>query len=102
MLLYEELGKVSPGQQQSFYRAHMTGDEATNASYCGQYFAQTLSALNAHVDYVLNESEELGVQQMTKQDTESHTMLPLIMSHNQFVKKYTSELVEQNLDNVIS
>ena len=101
MLLYEELGKVSPEQQQSFYRAHMTGDEETNASYRGQYFAQTLSALNAHVDYVLNELEELGVRQMTKQDTESHPRLPLIMNHNQFVKN-TSELVKQNLDNVIS
>ena len=108
-LLYEELGKESPDEQQSFYQAHMSGDEATKASYHEQYFPQSLAALRQHVTYILNELEELGEWQMTIQnkerhtslDTERHPRLPLIKSHNEFVKN-SFDLVQQNLDNMAS
>mmetsp|Transcript_26622 Transcript_26622/g.56251 ORF Transcript_26622/g.56251 Transcript_26622/m.56251 type:complete len:443 (+) Transcript_26622:135-1463(+) len=101
VLLYTELGKISPEEQQSFYQAHLMGDEATKSNYHNQYFPQTLAAIQQHVNYVLNELEELGVWQRTKMDTALHPRLPLIMKHNEFVKN-TFQLVQQNLNNMMS
>lgn len=102
VLLYELL-KVSPEEQQYFYQAHMSGDEGTKASYHDQYFAQTYRSLTSHVDYILNELEELGIGLETQiaqgQDKKRHPRLPLIMRHNEFVKA-TFDNVRQNLDNM--
>ena len=102
VLLYVELGKVSPVDQGAFYEAHVAGDEGTKSGYHGQYFGGTLEALNAHVDYILNEVEELGVWQMTNLDnTSNHPRLPLIQRHNEYVKNIFDR-VKQNLDSMIS
>lgn len=101
VLLHEELGKVNYDEQQAFYQAHMSGDEATKSNYHSQYFPQTLAALQKHVDYILNELGELGVWQMTGLNADRHPRLPLIMRHNEFVKN-TFDLVKQNLNNMSS
>eukprot|EP00985_Skeletonema_marinoi_P017012 scaffold9252_cov160-Skeletonema_marinoi.AAC.3 len=102
VLLYELL-KVSPEEQQHFYQAHMSGDEGTKASYHDQYFAQTYKSITSHVDYILNELDELGIGLETQiaqgQDKKRHPRLPLIMRHNEFVKG-TFDNVRQNLDNM--
>jgi len=102
VLLYELL-KVSPEEQQYFYQAHVSGDEGTKASYHDQYFAQTYKSISSHVDYILNELEELGIGLETQirngQDKRRHPRLPLIMRHNEFVKG-TFDNVRQNLDNM--
>ncbi|KAL7528092.1 hypothetical protein ACHAXR_002264 [Thalassiosira sp. AJA248-18] len=89
VLLYQELGKVSQEQQQAFYQAHMAGDEALKQSYHIQYFAQTLAVLQKHVNFLVNELDELGlgleIQVAQGQDAERHPRLPLIMRHNEFV-----------------
>mmetsp|Transcript_2760 Transcript_2760/g.5002 ORF Transcript_2760/g.5002 Transcript_2760/m.5002 type:complete len:450 (-) Transcript_2760:130-1479(-) len=97
ILLYEELGKSSE-EQQAFYRAYMTGDEASKQSYHEQYFPKTLSVLQKHVDYLMNELDELSENSWRK-DVKRHPRLPLLMRHNEFVRN-TLELVQQNLDNI--
>ena len=100
ILLYTELGKISPEQQQAFYQAHTVGDEDTKSTYHNQYFGQTLAALQQHLSYVLNELEELSVWQMTKQDNAGeHPRLPLIMRHNEMVKNIFL-MVQHNLDSM--
>ena len=106
ILLYDELTKVSPNDQQTFYQACMSGDdEATKQSYYNQYFAQTLATLKQHVDYIVNELDELslGLETQMKQgeDAIRHPRLPLIISHNEFVSN-TFEVVQANLDNMLS
>ena len=105
ILLYEELGKVSSNDQQSFYQACMSGDEATKQQYHNQYFAQTLATLKQHVDFIVNELDELSLgletQMAQGEDAIRHPRLPLIMSHNEFVSN-TFEVVQTNLDNMLS
>jgi len=104
VLLYELL-KVSPQEQQYFYQAHIAGDEGTKASYHDQYFAETFQSIQSHVNYILNELDELGMGLETQiaqgQDAKRHPRLPLIMRHNEFVK-FTFYSVRQNLDNMIA
>lgn len=101
VVLYEQLGKGSPDQQQAFYQAHMMGDEATKHNYHSEHFLQTHTALKAHVDFLVNELDELEVGLETQmnqgQDAELHPRLPLIIAHNTFVGK-TLDAVQQNLD----
>ena len=111
VLLYELLLKVSlPDEQQQFYQAHMTGDDddegtTIKASYHEQYFAQTFQSIQSHVNYILNELDELGMGLETQiaqgQDATRHPRLPLIMRHNEFVK-CTFDNVQQNLDNMFA
>lgn len=97
VLLYQELGRDRE-QQQAFYDAHIAGDFATKQEYHQHYFSLTLKALQKHVDYFLIELEELSQNSWNK-DVQRHPRLPLIMSHNEFVKN-TFERVQQNLDNM--
>eukprot|EP00568_Trieres_chinensis_P002291 CAMPEP_0183294232 /NCGR_PEP_ID=MMETSP0160_2-20130417/2649_1 /TAXON_ID=2839 ORGANISM="Odontella Sinensis, Strain Grunow 1884" /NCGR_SAMPLE_ID=MMETSP0160_2 /ASSEMBLY_ACC=CAM_ASM_000250 /LENGTH=210 /DNA_ID=CAMNT_0025455513 /DNA_START=146 /DNA_END=778 /DNA_ORIENTATION=- len=99
VLLFQELGK-SPEEQNYFYQAHMMGDEALKQQYHEQYFTQTLSALQKHVDYLVIELDELS-ENTWRKDNERYPRLPLIMRHNEYVRSIF-ELVQQNLDNMSS
>ncbi|CAJ1945965.1 unnamed protein product [Cylindrotheca closterium] len=105
VLLFQELAQVSPDDQQLFYNAHMNNDEALKRKYHELYFPQTLSALRNHVDFLLNELEELGMGLETQMDQGldpwRYPRLDLILRHNEFVKN-TFELVQQNLHNMSS
>jgi hypothetical protein len=105
VLLYELLKVSSPDEQQHFYQAHVSGDEGTKASYHDQYFALTFQSISTHVNYKINELDELGMGLETQiaqgQDAKRHPRLPLIMRHNEFVK-VTFDNVRQNLDNMIA
>lgn len=90
--------QISPDDRSAFYRAHATGDEATKRVYHERYFPETLSALRRHVDYLVNELEELSESSWRK-DVERHPRLPLVMRHNEFVKD-TFERVQQQLDDM--
>lgn len=96
VLLYQELDREDRQQQQAFYEAHMAGDLALKQQYHQQYFSLTLKALQQHVDYLILELEELCETNWRK-DVKRHPRLPLIMSHNEFVKSMF-ERVQQNLD----
>ena len=95
---------MSPTEQQAFHRAHMTGDEATKQYYHEQYFSQTLQVLKTHVDYLMNELDDLSESSWRKtfrKDQNHHPRLPLILRHNNFVREIFA-LVEQNLDGMSS
>ena len=95
---------TSPEEQQAFYQAHMSGDEGTKQYYHEQYFAQTLTVLRAHVDYLMNELDDLSESSWRKtfrKGSSSHPRLPLILRHNNFVRGIF-ELVQQNLDGMAS
>jgi len=78
----------------------MMGDEATKQSYYERFFTKTHSVLQKHVDYLMNELDELSENSWRK-DIDRNPRLPLLMRHNEFVRN-TFELVQQNLDNMVS
>lgn len=94
----------SSEEQQAFYQAHMVGDEGTKQYYHEQYFPDTLAALRKHVDYLVNELDELSENSWRKtfrKDENRHPRLPIILEHNNFVRDIF-ELVQQNLDSMAS
>jgi hypothetical protein len=74
----------------------MAGDEASKQNNHEKYYSQTLKALQKHVDYLVQELDELSEMSWRK-DVERHPRLPLLLQHNDFVRG-TFELVQQNLD----
>lgn len=115
MLFYHETGDVSEevwdvllykvlennrDVQQSFYQAHMQGDAATKASIHEQYFCETATALQRHVDTFLQQLEGLAAKKVGK-DVNEHPRLPLIMRHNEFVKE-TFLKVKANVDPMVA
>ncbi|KAL7480410.1 hypothetical protein ACHAW6_006100 [Cyclotella cf. meneghiniana] len=104
VILYEELAKVSPKEQEIFHQAHINGDEATKQAYHDQYMGRTMGSLQSHVNYLINELDELEIGLLTQidqgRDANRHPRLPLLMRHNEFVKR-TLENVEQNLGNMM-
>ncbi len=82
----------------------MNGDEASKQYYHDQYFAQTLALLRQHVDYLMNELDDLSESSWRKtfrKDNHLHPRLPLILRHNNFVRDIF-ELVQRNLDDMAS
>ena len=105
MLFYRETGDVSPEvydvllyellggnelqdyqTQRTFYEAHMTGDYETKQSILNAYWGQTQQALLDHIDNFLYDLDKLG-QKGFGRSIDEHPRLPLIMSHNDFVKQ---------------
>jgi hypothetical protein len=102
VLLYEQLGSTGAAeQQQVFYQALLSGDDASTQAFHQQLFPETLRALQLHVEFLVNELEELeiGIEMQVTRGTHAsrHPRLPLLRKHNAFVKK-TFDLVQQNLD----
>lgn len=96
VLLYDVLGQ-SLQEREAFYQAHMAGDQATKQIYHQKHFKQTLATLKKHVDYLVNELDELSESTIWKRRNEKHPRLPLLMKHNDFVRDIFNR-VQQNLD----
>lgn len=99
VLLYQALANERDVQQ-AFYNAHMQGDAATKASIHQQYFLETSTALQSHVDKFLKLLEDLSLKSEGK-DYNEHPRLPLILRHNEFVKE-TFLKVKANLDPMVA
>jgi hypothetical protein len=99
VLLYQELAK-NRDVQQAFYDAHMQGDADTKRSIHEQYFLETATALQSHVDSFLKLLDELSVKSVGK-DYNEHPRLPLILQHNEFVKESFLK-VKANLDPMVA
>ncbi len=84
VLLYQILA-ADTNLQQGFYQAYTTGDAETKAGYHQQYYANTLEALKNHVVGTLMDIDQLTETAYTK-DPSTHPRLPVILSHNEFVK----------------
>ena len=99
VLLYKVL-ENNRDVQQSFYQAHMQGDTATKASIHEQYFCETATALQRHVDTFLQQLDGLAAKKVGK-DINEHPRLPLIMKHSEFVKE-TFLKVKANVDPMVA
>lgn len=88
----------NPNEQQAFYQACVAGDEVLKQSYHEQYFSHSLSRLQKHVNYLVNELDEMAEFKWNK-NTERHPRLPLLLRHNEFVMS-TFEIVQQTLDDI--
>jgi hypothetical protein len=99
VLLYDAV--LSPQDQQAFYQAFLAGDEPTRQHCHEQNFAQTLRVLRKHVNFLMNELEELemGIETQAKRGTHffRYPRLPLLLKHNEFVKNIM-EKVQLNVD----
>lgn len=115
MLFYKETGEVSQEvwdvllyqhlesdkeTQRTFYEAHMTGDMETKQSIHQYYRLETVTALKKHVDTFLNQLDGLSEKATTK-DINEHPRIPVILRHNEFVKK-TFLTVKDRLDPMVA
>lgn len=111
MLFYKDTGDVSQevydvllyqilasdrNLQEGFYQAHMNGDVETKANYHQQYYSYTSEALVKHVEDTLKELDKLSNIARQK-DVATHPRVPVILAHNEFVKK-TFLTVKARLD----
>jgi len=95
----------SSEEQQTFYHAHMTGDEATKSTYHEQYFPHTLAVLQKHVEFLVSELDEAYIRMedqsfissVDSDDEGGHPRLPLISKHNNYVRGIV-ELVKRYLE----
>lgn len=85
VLLYQVL-EGDPAAQEQLYQAQMNEDYGTKQAFHEHYFPQTNVALRNHVDTFLRDLEKLSNKGVGK-DISTHPRLPLIIQHNEFVKK---------------
>jgi len=86
VLLYQIL-EVEVELKEAFYQAHMNGDDATKQAFHQQWwYLKTSTALQKHVDTFINKLDDLALKSKGKNLLE-HPRLPLILQHNEFVKK---------------
>ncbi len=103
VVLYEQLDKNNSPQKQEFYQAFMSGDEVTKQRLHEEHFSLTVQALESHVDFLVNELDELeiGIETQLKYGSHAHRhpRLPLLRRHNMYVKTIL-ERVQENLSNM--
>ena len=73
----------------------MSGDEKLKQTYHEQHLVSTYNTLQAHVDFIVQELDDLSKSR--KKEDENHPRLPLLMNHNLFVRDIFY-LVQMNLD----
>jgi len=100
VLLYAKVLASNKEHKQAFYEAHISGDVETKQSYHQFYFPQTATTLKKHVDTFLEELDTLLAKSDGK-DVYEHPRLPLILSHNEFVK-HTFLRVKAQLDPMVA
>ena len=97
VVLYDCLTKQSKlDDRNALYEAHMNGDAETKAMIHTQYSADTIKALQDHVDGFLKQLDTLN-NRASNRDINIFPRLPLIVRHNDFVKE-TFLTVKANLD----
>jgi len=107
VVLYDQLARAgsSQQQQQELYQAVMSGDEATKQRLHQDYFTLTLKALQDHVNFLVNELDELEIGMETQLSSGvnayKHPRLPLLRRHNTYVKTIFDR-VQENLNNMSS
>lgn len=100
IMLYQILGTKNKDDQLAFYNAHMSGDGETKNAIHQHYFADTAAALLDHVDTFLIQLDELSAKADGK-SLDEHPRLPLILQHNEFVKR-TFLTVKARLDPMVA
>jgi SET domain len=85
VLLYQIVDSI-PETQLALYQAHVNGDYQTKQLIHQQYFQETSTALLQHIDGFLQQLENLS-QKAKGKNLVDHPRLPIILQHNEFVKK---------------
>lgn len=85
-----------PIEQQAFYAACLEGNDVLKQSYHTQFYQQTLEALKQHVNYIIDELNDLSLLSW-REFARRHPRLPLLERHNEFVLDIF-DLVLQNLE----
>lgn len=86
VLLYQILSATNVAKRRDFYQAHMSGDLKTKQLFHEQYYSETAAELRKHIDTFLDRLDELSAKTVGK-DVNEHPRLPLILKHNEFVKR---------------
>jgi hypothetical protein len=86
VLLYQILSGTNVAKRRDFYQAHMSGDSKTKQLFHEQYYSETAAQLRNHIDTFLDRLDELSAKTEGK-DVNEHPRLPLILKHNEFVKR---------------
>lgn len=86
LLLERNPDVQNPDVQRAFYEAHMNGDYNTKQQYHEQYYAHTSGALVDHIDTFLGQIERMSNKGLGS-NVNDHPRLPLILSHNEFVRQ---------------
>ena len=94
VLLFLYLQETDPTTMHNFYQAHINGDVETKQAMHNQYYGATLEKLNKHVDDFLLELDALQ-QKGEGKSVDEHPRLPLIQSHNEFVRETFWKVKEQ-------
>ncbi|KAL3894393.1 MAG: hypothetical protein SGARI_007757, partial [Bacillariaceae sp.] len=92
VLLYQLLGGEQVddiGQRKQFYESHVNGDYDTKQAFHQHYWEWgTKIMLKQHVDSFLQTLDDLSIQATDPSiNLAAHPRLPLILKHNEFVKK---------------
>ncbi|KAL3943731.1 MAG: hypothetical protein SGBAC_002201 [Bacillariaceae sp.] len=98
VVLYNLLERM-PDIQETFYQAHMAGDQSIKMEIQRKYLLETCTSLKLHVDGVLRELELL-MTRIDGQDMALHPRLPMIRKHNDNVMDTFSK-VKGRLDIMI-
>ncbi|KAL7506354.1 hypothetical protein ACHAXN_003643 [Cyclotella atomus] len=86
VVLYSILKKNDLDQANQFYNAVMTGDEDTKSQYHNSYWEYTKEELTKHVDGTLKDLSRWSAKAQGY-DLNTHPRVPLILEHNEFVKR---------------
>lgn len=99
VMLYQVL-ETNPQDRQTFYQAHMRGDQETKVQVHTAHMIETCQALLKHVDTTLATLDQLQ-KRMDAEGMVRHSNLPMIRQHNDFVKDTFSK-VKYGLDEIVN
>ena len=102
VILYTVLEDIEDDDRQTqraFYQAYMNGDEGTKNAIHQQYFPMTSRVIQIHVNSFIEQLDQL-LDEAARKDINEHPRIPLIIEHNEFVKK-TFMNVKANIDSMV-
>mmetsp|Transcript_8549 Transcript_8549/g.11784 ORF Transcript_8549/g.11784 Transcript_8549/m.11784 type:complete len:449 (-) Transcript_8549:271-1617(-) len=86
ILLYQLLSSKNMNDRRILLKAHQMRDVQTKLNLHEKYYSDTSAMLKEHIDTFLGRLERL-TQKAEGMDPSEHPRLPLILSHNEFVKQ---------------
>lgn len=88
ILLYQHLSSTNIRDRRALMEAHQKGDYATKQMLHETYYSETSRLLLEHIDGFLEQLDKLsGKAEERQRDLDDHPRLPLILSHNSFVRE---------------
>jgi hypothetical protein len=86
VLLHQILSSSNIAKKRALYKAHMEDDYETKQALHEQYYPDTSLKLLEHIDDFIDQLDKLSVKAVGR-DVNQHPRLPLILKHNEFVRK---------------